>query len=340
MSRLWGQLRTLYLRLRERPSFWAMLLTAGVGAAALHALTTGAVAVPLAELWPALIDEEHAFHAVVFDVRLPRIVGAVLVGASLACAGALMQTVVRNPLADPGLIGVSAGAGVAVLLVIVLAPEATLALPFFAFLGASTALTVLIASAWTKARTPAPLRIILSGVALQALGLGLLAILQFFYADRAPAFVAFVIGSLNGLSWTDVGIVLVPTVIGLSLALIGIRTLNLLLFDDATASGVGLRVRAARLAASGLSALLAAGAVSVAGLVAFVGLIVPNGIRLLTGPDHKVLIPLTALGGALLMICADTLGRTAVAPLELPVGALLALIGGPYFLVLLRWKLV
>ena len=118
-----------------------------------------------------------------------------------------------------------------------------------------------------------------------------------------------------------------------------IRALNLLLLDDATAGGVGLGVRRTRLAASALSALLAAGAVSVAGLIAFVGLIVPNGVRLLCGPDHRVLLPLTALGGALLVLLADTLGRTAVAPLELPVGALLALLGGPYFLVLLRRKL-
>ena len=339
MTRSWRDLRTRYLRLRERPAFWALLLSTACLAAAAHALTAGAVAVPFAELGPALLDREHPFHSVLFDVRLPRIVGAVLVGAALACAGALMQTVVRNPLADPGLIGVSAGAGVAVVLAIVLAPAAPFALPVFAFGGASIALAVLVASAWSRARTPAPLRIILAGVALQALGLGLLAILQFFFADRAPAFVAFVVGSLNGLSWREVGILVGPTLIGIGAALLAMRTLNLLLLDDATAGGVGLPVRTARLAASFLSALLAAAAVSVAGLVAFVGLIVPNGVRLLTGPDHRVLLPLTALGGALLVLCADTLGRTVVAPLELPVGALLALIGGPYFLVLLRWKL-
>ena len=274
------------------------------------------------------------------DVRLPRIVGAVLVGGALGCAGALMQTVVRNPLADPGLIGVSAFAGVAVLLVIVLRPESTLSLPFFAFLGAALALALLVAGAWTGARTPVPLRIILAGVALQALGFGLIAIVQFFYADRAPAFAAFVVGSLNGLSWRDVGIVLGPTLAGIGLALVGLRTLNLLLFDDATAGGVGLPVRQARLAVSALSALLASAAVSVAGLIAFVGLIVPNGVRLLTGPDHRALIPLTVLGGALLVLLADTVGRTAAAPLELPVGALLAILGGPYFLVLLRRRLV
>jgi iron complex transport system permease protein len=335
----WRRLALRFKRLREHPAFLTAVLCAGCAAAAAFALCAGAVEVPLRGLVPALFDPAHPMHQVLVDVRLPRIVGAALVGAALGCAGTLMQTVVRNPLADPGLIGVSTGAGAAVLLVIVTRPEATLSLPFFAFLGAAIALALLVASAWTGARTPAPLRIILAGVAMQALGFGVIAIVQFFFADRAPAFVAFVVGSLNGMSWQDVRVVALPTAIGIGLAILSIRTLNLLLLDDATAGGVGLGVRRARLAASGLSALLAAGAVSVAGLVAFVGLIVPNGIRLLCGPDHRVLLPLCALGGALLVLVADTIGRTAVAPLELPVGALLSLIGGPYFLILLRRKL-
>jgi iron complex transport system permease protein len=335
----WRRFALRLRRLEGHPAFYATALASACAAAAAFALTAGAVEVPLRGLLPALLDPAHPLHNVLVDVRLPRIVGALLVGAALGCAGSLMQTVVRNPLADPGLIGVSTGAGAAVLLVIVLHPEAALSLPFFAFLGAALALVLLIASAWTGARTPAPLRIILAGVALQALGFGVIAIIQFFFADRAPAFVGFVVGSLNGMSWQDVRVVALPAALGIGLSLLTTRALNLLLLDDATAGGVGLGVRRARLAASGLSALLAAGAVSVAGLVAFVGLIVPNGIRLLCGPDHRVLLPLCALGGALLVLTADTLGRTAVAPLELPVGALLSLIGGPYFLILLRRKL-
>jgi iron complex transport system permease protein len=335
----WRRFAQRLRRLRAQSAFFATLLGVACIVAAAFALCSGAVKIPLGELWSALSDPAHPMHDVLVSVRMPRIVGAALVGASLGCAGALMQTVVRNPLADPGLIGVSAGAGAAVLLVIILRPEATLMLPLYAFLGAAVTLVVLIASAWTGARTPAPLRIILAGVALQALGFGLIAIIQFFFADRAPAFVAFIVGSLNGMSWQDVRVIALPTLFGIGAALVMIRALNLLLLDDATAGGVGLGVRRTRLAASALSALLAAGAVSVAGLIAFVGLIVPNGVRLLCGPDHRVLLPLTALGGALLVLLADTVGRTAVAPLELPVGALLALLGGPYFLVLLRRKL-
>ncbi|MGH0028884.1 MAG: FecCD family ABC transporter permease [Myxococcota bacterium] len=340
MKRLWLRAVVWYRRESGRTSLWVTVLLVSLAAMAAIAMSAGAVDVPLRGLPAALLDRSHPLHGVLVDVRLPRVLCAALVGASLGCAGALMQTVVRNPLADPGLIGVSAFAGVAVLLAIVLRPESSLSLPTFAFLGASTGLALLVAGAWTHARTPAPIRIILAGVALQALGFGLIAIIQFFFADRAPAFAAFVVGSLNGMAWRDVGILIGPTLLGIGLALLGMRTLNLLLFDDATAGGVGLAVRRARLAVSGLSAVLAAGAVSVAGLVAFVGLIVPNGVRLLTGPDHRALLPLAALGGALLVLTADTVGRTVVAPLELPVGALLAILGGPYFLILLRRKLV
>ena len=183
------------------------------------------------------------------------------------------------------------------------------------------------------------LRLVLSGVAFQALAFATTSLLIFIFADRAPAFVAFVVGSLNGVGWRDVAIVVVPTAAGLTLAFAAVRHMNVLLLDDDTAGGLGMRVRRARLGLSCISALLAAGAVSVAGLVGFVGLVVPNGVRLLVGPDHRVLLPLCVLAGATLVILSDAVARTALAPLELPVGALLALIGGPYFLFLLWRKL-
>ncbi len=340
MRAAYWRLRERWERSRERPSFWASalvglgLILVAVGAA------VGAVRVPPSEFASALLDSEHPLHAVLVDVRLPRVVAAALVGAALSGAGALMQAVVRNPLADPGLIGVTAGAGVAALLAIVWFPETTLGLPLFAFVGASVAVAVVLTTAWTgSGSASAPLRVILSGVAVQAIGFGLLALIQFFYADRAPAFASFVVGSLNGASWNDVAILLAPTLLGLAAALASVRTLDLLLFDDATAGGVGLGVRRARLAVSGLAALLAAGAVSVAGLLAFVGLIVPNAVRVVVGPGHAALLPLAVLGGAALVLAADTLGRTAAAPLELPVGAIMAVVGGPYFLQLLWRKL-
>lgn len=332
-----ARIRLLADTLSRMPRFWRHALLAILFATAALSVTRGAVEVPLSELVSAAIDDAHPLHTVVFDVRLPRVVVAALTGASLAVAGCLLQTVVRNPLADPGLLGVTAGGGVAALAAIVFLPASPY-LALFAFGGALAATTAILLLAFTGAR-PGPLKIILSGVAVQAVLFSIIALITFFYADRSPSFVAFTIGSLNGTGWSDVRLVLIPATIGIGIALMATRPLNILLFDDATAGGIGLNVARVRLGAAAIAALLAAGAVSVAGLLGFVGLVVPNLVRIVSGPDHRTLIPLSLLAGASLMILADLVARTAAAPIEVPVGALLALIGGPYLLVLLRRKL-
>lgn len=332
--------RALGLRLallRERPRFWAVVLGAALLASALFAAGVGAVELSSAEVLDAALDSGHPLHAVVWDVRLPRVACGAAVGAALAVSGALLQAVVRNPLADPGIMGVTAGAGLAAIATIVLFPERAPLVPGFAFAGGLGAVAILLSLAWGRGSAAGPLRIVLSGVALQAVFMAATALLTFGFADRAPAFAAFLVGSLAGRGWFDAALVFAPTLAGLALAWPAARVLNLLLFDDATALGVGLAVRGARFGASSLAAFLAAGAVSVAGLIGFVGLVVPNAVRVVAGPDHRVLLPLAALGGATLVLLADAASRTALAPLELPVGALLALLGGPYFLWLL-WR--
>jgi iron complex transport system permease protein len=338
LKTLWLRVRLARERLSGRPGLTAAALAALLAASAATSAAFGAVSVPWSELPGAILDPAHPLHGPVFEVRVPRIAGAVLVGAALGVAGALMQTVVRNPLADPGLLGVTAGAGAAGLLALVIWPEHPALVPLFALAGGLTAVLLVLGAAF-GGRASGPLRIVLSGVALQALFFAAIALVTFLFADRAPAFASFVVGSLNGLGWNDAPLVLVPTAVGIGLALLFVRTWNVLLLDDGAAAGVGLAVRRARLGASSIAALLAAGAVSVAGLVGFVGLVVPNAVRLLVGPDHRVLVPLSALGGAALVVSADAAARTATAPLELPVGALLALLGAPYFLWLLWWKL-
>lgn len=332
----WKMLRA---RLADRPGLWTALLSAALLLAAVIAAGLGAASIPLSELGAALGDTSHPAHSVLWQVRLPRIAVAVLIGAALAVAGMLMQTVVRNPLADPSLIGVSAGAGLAALLGIVLLPEIALLLPFLAFAGGLLATAVVLLAAWSGPSLVGPLRIILSGVAIQSIFFAGIALTTFFFADRAPAFVAFTVGSLNGAGWREARIAVGPALAGIVATALLVRSLNLLLLDDDSASGVGLGVRGTRAMAASLAALLASSAVSVAGLVGFVGLVVPNGLRLLVGPDHVRLLPLCAIAGATLMVLADTLARTVAAPLELPVGAILALLGGPYFLVILWRKL-
>lgn len=324
--------------LRQRPGFWGFLFSGLLAAAAAVSLVHGAVDVSLDQILPSLVQTDHPLHRVIGDIRLPRILVACLAGAAFGVAGALLQTTVRNPLADASLLGVNAGAGVAALVALLFFPEVTAALPLLAFAGGLTAVALVLALTWGGS-TASPLRIILSGVALQAILFSAIALLTFLFADRAPSFVSFTVGTLNGCGWREAGMISLPILLGLALAGLSLRPLDLLLLDDDSAGGVGLSVRRARLSAACLGALLASAAVSAVGLVGFVGLLVPNWVRLAAGPSHRSLLPLSALGGAALLLTADLAARTLAAPLELPVGALLAFIGGPYFLILLWRKL-
>jgi len=300
--------------------------------AAAAALAIGAARVPVGEVLSALLDRAHPDHLLVFEVRTPRIALAALVGASLALAGALVQTAVRNSLADPGLLGVTAGAGLGALVWLVFAPTHALGLPAAAMLGGLAAVIPVLSLATGASGPGGAARLILVGVAVNALFGSAISLITFFFADRAPAYVAFTVGSLNARGWSDVRIVApILVVAGLGIALLR-RALDALLLDDTSARSLGVPVRALRIGACALAAALTGASVSVAGLVGFVGLVVPNVVRMRVGPEHARLLPLCALGGALLALVADTIARTAAAPLELPVGALLALVGGPYFL--------
>ena len=326
-------------RISTRPSFWTLLLVLGLAAAAAWSTTRGAVAVPMRDLLPAIAEPTHPMHAVVAAVRLPRIAGAAVVGAALATAGVLIQTVVRNPLADAGLLGVSSGAGLVAILVLTLRPQLASLLPLVAFGGGLVAMAIVLLLARGRHGSSNPLRLLLSGVALQAILFAGVALVTFLFADRAPAFVAFAVGSLASTSWREVLMALPALGLGLVAAGAAVRPLDLLLLDDKSAAGIGLRVDAVRAGAAAVAALLAATAVAIGGLIGFVGLIVPNAVRLLVGPAHRALLPASAAGGALLVVIADLAGRTLAAPVELPVGALLALLGGPYFLYLLSRRI-
>jgi iron complex transport system permease protein len=326
-------------RLRDRPRFWTAACLVALGLAVALATSVGAASIPLVELPRALASADHPAHRILWTIRVPRIVAGALVGAALAVAGTLMQAVVRNPLADPGLLGVTAGAGLGGLLAIVLAPAAPWLVPVAALGGGLAAVAGLLAVAQGVRRVRGALALVLTGVAIQAILFALIALVTFTFADRAPAFVAFSVGSLNGAGWSAVRLAALPLAIGVVATLVCCRSLDLLLLDDDSADGVGLGVARARLVAAGLAALLAAGSASVAGLTGFVGLVVPNWARTLVGPAHAVVLPVALVGGATLLVLADTAARVVAAPLELPVGALLALVGGPHFLVTL-WRRV
>ncbi|WP_134739537.1 iron ABC transporter permease [Nocardioides sp. 503] len=273
-----------------------------------------------------------------WTVRFPRVVLAALVGAALATAGALMQGVFGNPLAEPGVVGVSSGAAVAAAAVIVFdltfAGTWTIAIAAFAG-GLLTTLLVYVMSR-DGGRTEV-VTLVLTGIALNAMTSAGLAFLLFLADQQAREEIVFwTLGSLNGSRWQYVGVVAPLVGAGLVAALVLSRRLDLLALGDRAARHVGVDVERLRLTTIVVVAVLTAAAVSFCGIIAFVGLVVPHLVRLLSGPGHRMLVPASALGGAVLLVAADLWARTAISHADLPIGMLTSLVGGPFFFWLLR----
>ena len=271
---------------------------------------------------------------IIWNIRLPRTLTGALVGANLALSGAILQAVMRNPLADPHIIGISSGAGLAGIVVLIVWPAYLFWMTPAAFLGAMAAAVLIYLLAWKDGIRP--VRIILAGVAVSAFLGAIISGILIFYSDRVHGALLWMVGGLAASSWKDVTTILPYTVIGLILSGIGAYYLNLLQLGDDMARSLGLSVEGARLGLTAVAALLAASAVSVAGLLGFVGLIVPHFVRLLVGSDYRYLIPGAAILGVATVTLSDTAARLILAPAELPVGIIMAFIGAPFFLFLLR----
>ena len=271
---------------------------------------------------------------IIMDLRLPRVLIGMLVGACLAVAGALLQGVMKNPLADPGIIGVTAGGGLAASITMVALPQLSFLLPVSAFLRAFITALLIYFLAWDKGASP--LKIILAGVAINSLWGAVQNGIMVTFSDRVQAVLPWLSGGLSGRSWYHLEFMAPYAIAGLVLSLFAIKPANILLLGDAPAKLLGQHVEAQRLLIILLAAFLAGAAVSVSGLIGFVGLVVPHMIRLLMGDDYRYLIPFSALGGATLVVLADTIARSWFDPIELPVGILLAVVGAPFFLILLK----
>lgn len=300
-------------------------------------ISYGSLKISIVDVVKAIFFETDTLnHNIIFNVRLPRNLIAALVGINLALSGVTLQGVMNNPLADPGIIGISSGAGLMAFVIMILFPDYTYLVPIGAFVGALLTTFLIYALAWKSGISP--VRLILSGVAVSAfLGAGI-NILMTFYPERVQGGLSFMIGGLSGKTWPDLPLIWPYTLIAGVLSLLLSNQINLLQLGDEVATGLGLHVERIRTVFIVLSALLAASAVSVAGLLGFVGLIVPHIARLLVGSDYRYLYPATlGLGGAVLVGC-DTLARMLFDPLELPVGIIMAILGAPFFLYLLREK--
>jgi iron complex transport system permease protein len=269
---------------------------------------------------------------------MPRLVMSLLVGAALGAAGAVMQGVFGNPLAEPGVVGVSAGAAVGAAAVIVLGwsflGSYTVALAAFVT-GLATTLTVYVLSR-SGTRTEV-VTLVLMGVAVNAVAGAALAFLVFLGDTQAREQIVFwQLGSLNGSRWAAVVVVLPLTLLGVLGATLLARRLDLLSLGDRSARHLGVDVERLRLVTIVLVALLVAGGVAFAGIIGFVGLVVPHLVRMATGPGHRVLVPASALCGAVVLVLADLVARTAVPYADLPIGMVTAAVGGPFFFYLLR----
>lgn len=301
-------------------------------------LMIGQISFSLHQIWHGLFSTVDSLERrIIWDLRVPRVLIGVIVGMCLATAGAILQGVMKNPLADPGIIGVSSGAGLMAVFVMIVFPSYLLFLPLAAFLGAFGAAVIVYMLAWKKGGA-SPMRIVLVGVAINAVIGAIMNALMLLYSERVQAVLPWLTGGIAGVGWVQFKMIIYYSLAALALSIYVIKHIRILRLGDEVAKLLGHNVERSRFFLIILSALLAGIAVSVAGLIGFVGLVIPHILRLMIGGDYRYLLPASAFGGGFLVVFADTIARTVFNPIELPVGILLSFIGGPFFLYLIQRK--
>jgi iron complex transport system permease protein len=337
--------QTITERRRNVCSVLALLLLVAVIVSAAH----GPANIPYGDVARLLLrgvgvqtglELSQSDYTIVNVIRLPRILIGALVGAALACAGATMQGIFRNPLADPGLLGIGAGGGLGAVLAITtgLAGLSLWALPVAAFIGAIGTAFLVYSLSMVRGRSDTT-SLLLAGMAVSALLGALTTIVILFARDyyAVQSALSWLFGGLHGRGWDYLGVAFIPILAALFATLLYSRELNLLLTGEEAAQSLGVNVPRTRFILLAISSLLTGAAVSIAGGISFIGLMIPHALRLIVGPDYRVLLPASALGGALFLVIADTVSRLILQPEEIQVGILTALLGAPFFLFLL-WQ--
>ena len=297
-------------------------------------LCFGSAPLSLSELTAAVFGRGEASHSIIlWQIRLPRVAAGVLAGIGLSTAGALLQSVTANELASPNIIGINSGAGLAVILLLTAVPAAGSALPLAAFFGAFGAAAVILLVSGRLGSSKS--NIVLIGIAITTLLNAAISFLSLLDEGILAQYNHFTVGSLKGVRLSDLPVPAVILLAAFTAAMAMSARLGVLSLGDAAASALGIRVKRLRIGAMACAAACAAAVVSFAGLLGFVGLVVPHIAKGLVGQQPAKLLPASALVGAILVVLADLLGRTLFAPSELPVGILMSLIGAPYFLILL-----
>ena len=300
----------------------------------LLAVNRGTLKVSPIELFNGLFVEYDPNVATIYDLRFPRIFIAMFGGAATAVSGVLLQAVMKNPLADPGIIGVSSGASLAAVLITAFLPSAFFFTPFIAFLGGMVAFLLVYSLSWKGGLSP--LRIILVGVAVNAMFTGLMSAFNSGTGSSYSGAASIVNANITQKTWDDFGTLVVYVVVGIIASFFVCGRCNLLALEDKTARSLGVNVTRSRIVISVIAVLLASISTAVIGPISFLGLIVPHIARLLVGSDHKVLVPYSVLLGAFTLLLADTIGRTIAAPYEISAAVIMSVVGGPFFIILLR----
>lgn len=305
----------------------------------LFSVGKGSLDISLVQVFKAIfLGDNTLHHQIIWNVRLPRTLIAGLVGICLSLSGAILQGVLRNPLAAPNIIGVSAGAGFMAYLILIVFPDYYNLVPVGAFIGALLATMMIYLLAWRQGAHP--MRLVLAGVAISAVLNAGINGLMIFFPDRLAGIVGFMVGGLSGRTWPHFQLLWPYAALGIFIVFLLPQKLNILLLGDEVATGLGLNVERTRIIFIAIASLLAASAVSVVGLLGFVGLIVPHTARLIIGSDYRYLFPATAILGSATLILCDTVARLLFDPVEIPVGIIMAVLGGPFFLYLLRERKV
>jgi iron complex transport system permease protein len=319
------------------------------GAVVAFATTVGSVQIPFSTTWRVLFSQLplvdiaptwlSTTETIILDIRLPRVILAGFVGAALAIAGATYQGLFRNPLADPYLIGVAQGAALGAVIGFLLPFDGHGMgfgiIPILAFTGALLSVAIVYSLARVGKTLPMT-TLILAGVALGALWGSVVSYLIITSGEKMHGIIFWLMGSFSLSEWSEVKVVLPYVVVGIVVILLYSRSLNVMQLDEDQAQQLGINVERVKLILLAAATLITAAAVSFVGTIGFVGIIIPHAVRLVWGPDYRFLLPLSVLTGAVFLILADLVARTALAPAEIPIGVITAICGAPFFLYLLR----
>jgi iron complex transport system permease protein len=330
----------------------SLVLLICLGLVILLGTSYGAVKVPLGDVFKILVNKlapgQGIFaqdfgpqETIIYNIRLPRVLLAALVGLALATSGTVFQALLKNPMADPYVIGISSGASLGATLGMILDVKfeflALNSIPLLAFIGALS--TVFIVYNLAKEGNKISVgRLLLAGVAIASFLSAIVSLLMVFNNDSMQQIVYWTMGSLSATGWQQVQMIWVYIIVAYFVVHIFAKDLNVLLLGDQTAESLGIEVETIKRILLIVASLLAGAAVAGSGIIGFVGLIIPHLVRLLVGPDHRILIPSSALVGGIFLIVTDIVARTIIAPTEIPVGIITALLGGPFFLYLLTKK--